>query len=63
MGIAGGIGTDANCYRFMPHRLRGEGLFVAILRKPGEMRCERQKGKNKTKTPNPHRSSRLPNHG
>lgn len=48
-GIAGGIGTDANCYRFMPHRLRGEGLFVAILRKPGEMRCERQKGKNKTK--------------
>ncbi len=29
------IGTDAHCYRFMPHRTRGEGLFVAVLRKPG----------------------------
>ncbi|MGN1245092.1 MAG: rRNA cytosine-C5-methyltransferase, partial [Muribaculaceae bacterium] len=30
------IGTDAHCYRFMPHRTRGEGLFVAVLRKPGD---------------------------
>ena len=30
-----GIGTKAHCYRFMPHRTRGEGLFVAVLRKPG----------------------------
>lgn len=49
-GIAGGIDTDAICYRFMPHRLRGEGLFVAILRKPGENRGERQQSKNKTKS-------------
>lgn len=33
--IAGGIDTAAHCLRFMPHRLRGEGLFVAVIRKPG----------------------------
>lgn len=32
-GIAPGIGTDAWCMRFMPHRLDGEGLFMAIIRK------------------------------
>lgn len=32
-GIAPGIGTRARCYRFFPHRLRGEGLFMAVLRK------------------------------
>ncbi|MDE5953187.1 MAG: rRNA cytosine-C5-methyltransferase, partial [Duncaniella sp.] len=48
--IAGGIDTDAICYRFMPHRLRGEGLFLAILLKPGENRGERQQSKNKTKS-------------
>lgn len=31
-----GIDTEAHCYRFMPHRTRGEGLFVAVLRKPGD---------------------------
>ncbi len=34
-GITEGIGTDAACYRFIPGRTRGEGLFVAVLRKPG----------------------------
>lgn len=34
--ICSGIGTDAHCYRFMPHRTRGEGLFVAVVRKPGD---------------------------
>lgn len=33
-GIAPGIGTPHPCCRFMPHRLRGEGLFLAVLRKP-----------------------------
>ncbi|MDE6416672.1 MAG: RNA methyltransferase RsmF [Duncaniella sp.] len=33
--IAPGIDTPYPCYRFMPHRLRGEGLFVAVIRKPG----------------------------
>lgn len=32
-GIAGGICTCHHCYRFLPHRLRGEGLFVAVVRK------------------------------
>lgn len=32
-GIMKGIGTDLPCFRFMPHRTRGEGLFVAVMRK------------------------------
>lgn len=32
-GIHSGIGTSAHCYRFLPHLTRGEGLFVAVLRK------------------------------
>lgn len=32
--IAGGIDTPLPCYRFMPHRTRGEGLFMAVMRKP-----------------------------
>lgn len=28
------IGSECPGYRFMPHRTRGEGLFVAVLRKP-----------------------------
>lgn len=35
-GIAAGINTDAPCYRFFPHQLDGEGLFMAIVRKPGD---------------------------
>lgn len=34
-GIRPGIGITAPCYRFMPHHTRGEGLFMAVLRKPG----------------------------
>lgn len=34
--IAPGIDTPHHCYRFMPDRLRGEGLFVAVVRKEGE---------------------------
>ena len=40
--VAGGIDTDLHCYRFIPGRTRGEGLFLALLRKtPGEaaQRC------------------------
>ncbi|MDE6802485.1 MAG: rRNA cytosine-C5-methyltransferase, partial [Muribaculaceae bacterium] len=32
------IGSAVSAYRFMPHRTRGEGLFLAVLRKPGELR-------------------------
>jgi len=33
--ITRGIGTDLPCYRFLPGRTRGEGLFIAIVQKPG----------------------------
>lgn len=32
-GIPRGIRTDLPCYRFMPHRTEGEGLFLAVFRK------------------------------
>ncbi len=34
-GVCGGIGVDYPCYRFLPGRVRGEGLFVAVMRKTG----------------------------
>ena len=30
------IDSDCHCYRFMPHRVDGEGLFMAVFRKDGE---------------------------
>lgn len=33
--VAPGVGKDG-CCRFLPHRTRGEGLFVCVLRKPGD---------------------------
>lgn len=36
-GIAPGIDTGHHCYRFLPNRLEGEGLFVCLLQKPGEL--------------------------
>ncbi len=30
------IGSDYHCYRFMPHRVDGEGLFMTVFRKDGE---------------------------
>lgn len=36
-GIAGGIDTPYHCYRFMPGKVRGEGLFVSVIRKNGDM--------------------------
>lgn len=36
-GVTGCLlpGEDLPVYRFMPHRTRGEGFFLAVLRKPG----------------------------
>ncbi len=34
-GIARGIDTPHHCYRFIPGRIRGEGLFIAVIRKDG----------------------------
>ena len=36
-GISGGIDTPHHCYRFLPGKVRGEGLFVAVVRKDGDM--------------------------
>ena len=33
--IHSAIGSDCHCYRFMPHRVDGEGLFMAVFRKDG----------------------------
>ena len=30
------IGNECHCYRFMPHRVDGEGLFMAAFRKDGD---------------------------
>ncbi|MBD5358562.1 MAG: hypothetical protein HDR88_16510 [Bacteroides sp.] len=35
-GIPHGISTSLPVYRFMPHKTEGEGLFLAVFRKPGE---------------------------
>lgn len=56
-GITPGIETDAHCMRFIPGRTRGEGLFVSVLRKPGDRfgrseapaLKEKSKGKGKQK--------------
>lgn len=34
-GVTTGIDTTLPCYRFIPGLIRGEGLFVAVVRKPG----------------------------
>ena len=34
-GIGSQLGSDIPALRFMPHITRGEGLFAAVLRKPG----------------------------
>lgn len=45
--------TPYPCYRMMPHRLRGEGLFFALLRKRGELQeAPVKEGKNKKKSRN-----------
>ena len=30
------IASECHCYRFMPHRVDGEGLFMAVFRKDGD---------------------------
>lgn len=35
-GIPSGISTDLPVFRFMPHKTKGEGLFLSIFRKPGD---------------------------
>lgn len=35
-GIAGSLEPDLHALRFMPHRTCGEGIFMGVMRKPGE---------------------------
>lgn len=42
------IGSECHCYRFMPHRVDGEGLFMAVFRKDGELSRELPRIKEKT---------------
>lgn len=48
-GIISAIGSNHHCYRFMPHRLSGEGLFMCVLQKPmmpeQEVSMKKQKAK------------------
>jgi NOL1/NOP2/fmu family ribosome biogenesis protein len=51
------IGTDIPVYRFLPGKTRGEGIFLAVLRKEGEPEMEKEdkkkkKDKNKDKGKN-----------
>ena len=57
-GISPGIDTPYSCYRFIPGLTRGEGLFMAVLRKPGSpsvakpaRKENRKKSAPKTKAP------------
>jgi len=49
-GITGNLaGTDAPVYRFLPHKTKGEGFFLAALRKMGEEDIEHLRGKSSKK--------------
>ena len=49
--IHAAIGSEAHCYRFMPYKVDGEGLFMAVFRKDGDgLRQDiRMKGKSSKK--------------
>ncbi len=45
-GIVGAVDSALPCYRFLPGRVRGEGLFMAVVRKPShedDAACRREK--------------------
>ena len=35
-GVIGAVDSTLPCYRFLPGAVRGEGLFMAVVRKPGD---------------------------
>jgi 16S rRNA C967 or C1407 C5-methylase (RsmB/RsmF family)/NOL1/NOP2/fmu family ribosome biogenesis protein len=43
LDVDNGIDTPHHCYRFMPHHVDGEGLFVAVIRKTSEANARRYK--------------------
>ncbi len=51
--ITPAIDSTMHAYRFLPHRTRGEGLFMAVLQKPDDHPCKPlqvKKGKTSVKT-------------
>lgn len=54
-GITPGLATEACCHRFIPGRTPGEGLFAAVVRKPGTLPATlpepKATGKRREKTP------------
>ena len=42
------IGSGCHCYRFMPHRVDGEGLFMTVFRKDGDFPRQDIRIKEKT---------------
>ena len=48
-GIVQGLNGHDNCYRFLPNLIKGEGLFVSVLRRKGEESSKRLKNKNKSR--------------
>ncbi len=63
-GITPGIDTPHYCYRFIPGRVRGEGLFASVIKKDGVSSAPRLKSKpskgdrKKSKIPVPPQVSR-----
>ena len=65
-GIHKGVDTPYPCFRFMPHLTRGEGLFMAVVRKNGEyaeQETKKDKNKGKKTSAKDQRSGRLFHHG
>lgn len=52
-GVFGGIDTPHHCYRFAPGHVRGEGLFVSALRKPGNSTHREVRGSAARQKPKP----------
>jgi len=50
-GIAPALCDDLHAYRFFPHRLRGEGLFMTVFRKSENEPLQKPKKKNARRQP------------
>ncbi|MDE5554562.1 MAG: rRNA cytosine-C5-methyltransferase [Muribaculaceae bacterium] len=42
-GVASAVNSDRYCYRFVPGRVRGEGLFMSVIRKNGNQSANEPK--------------------
>ena len=49
-GIAKGINAQEYCYRFLPHLVKGEGLFISVVQKKGGEYADVKPVKNKRKS-------------